>query len=128
VKRGRRIPGLEQIPSSNFFRQKTPLLDPRTELRQKLRVAQIDSQSKHTKPRRENRKNRHENEILKANEHAPQGAVTPDQSNDNKKHTSKSRVTTRYPFNTKMRHNVSKKLIIFLMVIKKLTYTATLQI
>jgi hypothetical protein len=33
-------------------------------------IAQLDSQGKLTTPRRENRKNRHENEILKAIEDA----------------------------------------------------------
>jgi hypothetical protein len=33
-------------------------------------AAQLDSQGKHTTPRRENRKIRRENEIIKANEHA----------------------------------------------------------
>jgi hypothetical protein len=36
-------------------------------------IAQLDSQGKLTTPRHENRKIRHENEFLKAKEHAPEG-------------------------------------------------------
>jgi hypothetical protein len=36
-------------------------------------IAQLDSQSKLSTPRRKNRKIRHKNEILKAKEHAPKG-------------------------------------------------------
>jgi hypothetical protein len=66
---------------------------PSNGLRQKLQkvlIVHLQSQSKLPTPRRENRKIRHEIEIL---EHALLGVATSDLSNDNNKLTSKSRET-----------------------------------
>jgi hypothetical protein len=92
---------------SKFFRQKSPKVGSQygaaTEAGESL-TAQSDSQSKHTTPRRENRKIRQENEILKQKNMLLKGyqlyiyRMTP------KEHTSKSRETI--PLNL-VTHHVS---------------------
>jgi hypothetical protein len=75
--------GLGQFPSSKFFRQNNICMSPVVgshcgatvcqKLRQVSVIAQLYPHGKLTTPRCENQKIRHENEIFKANEHAPHG-------------------------------------------------------
>jgi hypothetical protein len=74
-------PGLGQFPSSKFVLQNYICISAvvgsqywaMTKAAESL-IAQLYSQGKLTTPHRENRKIRHENEILKANKHAPHTA------------------------------------------------------
>jgi hypothetical protein len=68
-------PGLGQCPSSKYFRQNNICLSAvmgsqygATTGAAGSPISQLHSQGKLTTPRRENRKIRHENKILKANE------------------------------------------------------------
>jgi hypothetical protein len=70
-------PGLGKFLSSKCFRQTSicmsavvgSLYGGATPVAAESPIAQLDSQSKLTTPRHENRKIRHENEIVKANQH-----------------------------------------------------------